>query len=238
MLPAKILLGPILLAQGRHVRRTALRLPEAEGPREGLAGNGGSRSVRLLFVGDSSAAGVGVAHQREAWAQPTAEIVANLGGHSVQWKLVAKSGINTHEALALLGRAGPQPAEVLVTALGVNDVTSQASAAKFLADTRALLALARERFGVRHAVLTGVPPMDRFTALPQPLRWYLGQTARALDAALQAHCQGDANIRYLSLRDPRLAAAGDLAADGYHPGPKQYRVLAQVTAREVLALLG
>ena len=42
----------------------ALRLPEAEGPRAGSAGEG--PALRLLILGDSSAAGVGTTHQEEA----------------------------------------------------------------------------------------------------------------------------------------------------------------------------
>jgi hypothetical protein len=37
---ATLALGPLLLAQGRHVRRTVPELPEPEGPRSGIAGSG------------------------------------------------------------------------------------------------------------------------------------------------------------------------------------------------------
>lgn len=43
-------LGPILLLQGRHVRRVTPRLSEAAGPREGTAGDG--PPLRLLIVGE------------------------------------------------------------------------------------------------------------------------------------------------------------------------------------------
>ncbi|EKS9872121.1 SGNH/GDSL hydrolase family protein, partial [Burkholderia cepacia] len=33
-------LGPLLFAQGRYVRRVTPRLPEAAGPRDGVAGDG------------------------------------------------------------------------------------------------------------------------------------------------------------------------------------------------------
>ena len=57
----KYALGPVLLAQGLRMRRVALRLPEAAGPREGRVGEPRGRPLRLLFLGDSSAGGVGVA---------------------------------------------------------------------------------------------------------------------------------------------------------------------------------
>ncbi|MEM8598518.1 MAG: SGNH/GDSL hydrolase family protein, partial [Bacteroidota bacterium] len=61
---SKILLGPVLLAQGKRVRRVALKLPEPPGDRESTVGNG--PPLRLLVVGDSSAAGVGAETQDDA----------------------------------------------------------------------------------------------------------------------------------------------------------------------------
>ncbi|KAB0649370.1 SGNH/GDSL hydrolase family protein, partial [Burkholderia diffusa] len=52
-------LGPLLLMQGRRVRRVTPRLAEAAGPRDGTAGDG--PPLRVLVLGDSAAAGVGVA---------------------------------------------------------------------------------------------------------------------------------------------------------------------------------
>ena len=50
---------PLLVAQAVATRRRAPTLPEAEGEREGRVGEGDR--LALLIVGDSSAAGVGVA---------------------------------------------------------------------------------------------------------------------------------------------------------------------------------
>src|ERR1700756_5186887 len=100
-------LGPILLAQARWLRRTALRLPEAAGPRSGMEGatDGAAEPLRILVVGDSSAAGVGVAEQANALAQPVARLLAVATGRPVAWQLVAKSGVNTREAFDLLTRS-------------------------------------------------------------------------------------------------------------------------------------
>ena len=88
LLAAKFALGPLLLPQSRWLKRNALRLPEAAGPREGGVGAGGPL-LRLLVVGDSSAAGVGVADQAQALALPLARCLANgLGrrSHGNWWR--------------------------------------------------------------------------------------------------------------------------------------------------------
>src|SRR5271170_2292146 len=96
----KIMLAPILLAQGRRMRRTALRLPEAAGERSGFISVGNELpELRLLFVGDSTMAGVGVSHQASALPFQVATILANRLVRSVRLQVVAKSGLNTSQLL-------------------------------------------------------------------------------------------------------------------------------------------
>ena len=85
---ATIALAPVLLAQGRHVRRTIPVLPEPSGSRQGVGGSG--PLLRLLIVGDSAAAGVGARTQDEALS---GRLVAGMQARcEVRWKLVAFTG--------------------------------------------------------------------------------------------------------------------------------------------------
>jgi lysophospholipase L1-like esterase len=235
MLPIyKLALAPALLMQGAYLRKTALRLPEAQGPRSGHVGHAAAAPLRLLFIGDSSAAGVGVDWQHEAMPQQAAAFVSVALQRQVHWTLVAKSGVNTREAGELLRAQDLGPADVVISALGVNDVTSQRSARQFVADYAALLDEVRESTGAGAAVVTGLPPLHRLPAAPQPLRWYLGQCASRLDRALHALCAEHNRMRFVSLQwaDPR-----DMALDQYHPGKAQYRQWAELVAGEVMALV-
>lgn len=215
---SKIALAPLLFVQGHWLRKTALRLPEAAGPRAGQIAGAGP-ALRLLFVGDSSCAGVGVDHQRDALAQQTAHLVAQQTRTPVTWQVVAKAGVNTAEALELLRQHELAPADVVVTALGVNDVTSQRDARGFIEDYAGLLDHVQASTGARHAVVSGVPPLHTLPAAPQPLRWYLGQCARRLDNALAAYCQRRTATHFVSLQ---WARPRDMAADRFHPGATGY----------------
>jgi GDSL-like Lipase/Acylhydrolase family len=130
----KTLLAPALLLQGRHLRETALRLPEAAGERSGFIPGTVDEPLGLLFVGDSSAAGVGVEWQHEALAQQAAEIVAKESKRSVRWHLIAKSGANTRDAIELVKVHANERADVVISALGVNDVTAQNGSKRFVGD--------------------------------------------------------------------------------------------------------
>jgi lysophospholipase L1-like esterase len=231
----KALLGPLLLVQGGRARRNALRLPEAAGPREGIAGSAAKDMppLRVLFFGDSSAAGVGVEHQDEALAARTAAFLSARIGVPVAWQLVAKSGITTNEALSLLAASELKPADLLVTSLGVNDVTAQRSTRQFLADYQTIVDQIARRAGTKATIINGLPPMHAFPAMPQPLRWYLGACARRLDTALQGWVSANQSMSYVSLQ---WGGAGEMAPDGYHPGASQYRHWAQLVADRAMAL--
>jgi lysophospholipase L1-like esterase len=224
---AKWTLGPLLLAQGRRVRRTTPVLPEPPGAREGEAGEG--PLLRLLVLGDSAGAGVGAATQEEAL---TGRIVAGLRGRfRVQYRLIARTGATTAGTIRHLERAEPFPVDAAVTSLGVNDVTGDVGVTRFLALQARLHALLRERFGARLALASGIPPMDRFPALPQPLRWYLGARARELDRALAAALPDGRGTEYLAIAGELDAA--HMAADGFHPGPAVYAAWGEAAAGRI-----
>ncbi|MGC3946801.1 MAG: SGNH/GDSL hydrolase family protein [Chryseolinea sp.] len=231
---AKCLLGPLLLWQGRRVRATALRLPEAAGERTQPGG-----ALRLLIVGDSSAAGVGAAWQQEALAGCLASALAARLGQPVGWQLVARSGHRSIQALATLQAAELSPADVLVTALGVNDVVDQVAPRDALAALDAIDALARERAGVRLSLHCAAPPMQSIPLLPQPLRWFFGRQAARFNAALALRIQGQAARRVVHLPEAmQRDAAALMAIDGFHPGPRGYALWAQALADQIVMGLG
>ena len=226
---AKLALFPLLIAQGRRVRATALKLPEAAGERQGVVG-AGRVGLRVLIVGDSSAAGVGVGTQDEAFAGQLAQALAARTGAAVGWQLVATSGHTARDAARALAATTLAPADLLVTAVGVNDVVSQTRPAQFLRDIDEIHALAVTRAQVTHSWHCGLPPMGIFPLLPQPLRWLLGRDAAHLDAALLQHLAGQTARLHLPLPEaPRMPGKNDLtpegwmARDGFHPGLLGYR---------------
>jgi lysophospholipase L1-like esterase len=238
MLPLyKLVLGPVLLMQARQLRRTALRLPEAAGPRCGIEGlqDTGQPALRILIVGDSTAAGVGVDDQAQALARPVAQLLAIKLGRSVAWQLVAKSGVNTEESLAFLRENELGPTDFLVTALGTNDVTSQRPPRQFLRDYRQLVEEVRRRTGAIGLVTTGLPPLQIVPAAQHPLRWYLGRYAARLDRILRRWISQDATARYISL--DWAARPHELARDGFHPGALQYRHWAELVSEQIVDLL-
>ncbi|MEO0992586.1 MAG: SGNH/GDSL hydrolase family protein [Pseudomonadota bacterium] len=215
----RIALGPLLLTQGRRVRRDILRLPEAEGPREGIVGEG--PPLRLLVLGDSSAAGVGAATQSDALV---GQLVAQLSPeYRTAWTVIARTGWTTADARSALADDPSLKADLVVLCLGVNDITTETGIARWLDSYVGLSQDLRDR-GARLILASAMPPMGSFPALPQPLRWYLGRQAEAHDRALADWAAETADVRHVPL-DLTLGIDA-MAEDGFHPGPEVYAVWA------------
>lgn len=212
---AGFLLAPILIAQGLHTRRTTVRLPEAEGERQGKIGKG--PSLRLLVVGDSAAAGVGCDQQQQALL---GQMVKRLSPHfTVEYRLEAHTGDTSKDCLNKLRTLSDFKYDVVITSLGVNDVTSGCSANAFEQRQKQLVALFQQKFGASQIILSGLPPMGHFPALPQPLRWFLGTRATILDRKLRS-VTAESGLDYIEFEFNGDTSV--VASDGFHPGPKIY----------------
>ncbi|MDX1456848.1 MAG: SGNH/GDSL hydrolase family protein [Marinobacter sp.] len=217
-------LGPVLIAQGLYTRVRTLKLPEARGDREGHQGEGPAISV--LVLGDSAAAGVGVEMQDQALA---GQLVRRLGqDFAVTWTLLAKTGLKAREVLNLLDNASVGSYDVALLSVGVNDVTGSTGVSDWVGHMEQLIVRLKTRHQVRHIILSPVPPMHAFPALPQPLRWWLGQRARRFNENLAA---------FVAASEDCCLVQGELpvdlklmAADGFHPGNAAYDLWAQTAA--------
>jgi lysophospholipase L1-like esterase len=217
------------MLQGLVCRVTIPRLPEPAGARSGDTGSGSL--LRVLILGDSAAAGVGVSSQAEALS---GRLVAELAlTHRVLWSLIAKSGVSTDGTTRHLMSCPTQPFDIVVVSLGGNDVTGRRAIARWLKDIDTLVALLRSQFSARHILLSGVPPMHAFPGFPQPLRWYLGTKARQYNAALARWAEGEADCEHVALTLPDHD--GLFAADGMHPGREGYRVWSAELAKHIRA---
>jgi len=130
----------------------------------------------------------------ESVTATTARALGRRTGRPVAWRGEGLSGATVAVGREqLLGRIAPEPADLLLVAFGVNDVTAYRQPKAFADDLAALITAARERVGDAAVVVAGVAPLNCFPALPWPLRnilgWRLGRAAggsRRFDRAFSA----------------------------------------------------
>lgn len=228
-LTAKLLLAPVLVAQAMGARSRAPRLPEAAGERAGEIGRG--PLMRLLILGDSSAAGVGVALQKDALAGHLTRALATQCAAKIRWELRARSGITSAQCQQWLEAEAPALADIAVVVLGVNDVVMQVPSQHAVRARAAIANRLRNAHGVAHVVFAPLPPVNRFPALPQPLRWVAGADARRHDAAVAEWAAGRDDVSHVPIDLP--VNRGVMASDGFHPGEPVYRVCGVALAEHI-----
>ncbi|MEM8576432.1 MAG: SGNH/GDSL hydrolase family protein [Pseudomonadota bacterium] len=226
---ARVALAPLLIAQGLAVRARTPPIPEALGDHSGRVGCG--PPLRVLFIGDSSMAGVGADHLDQALPGQVRQALAPY--YDVRWHMHARSSATTRSTLRSLP---PHPCDIAVLALGVNDVTGMVPLRRWMDQTTALVDGLIKR-GARAVHLSAVPPMQRFPALPQPLAWLLGAQAERMNAALRAFAAEVPEVTLHTLPDIDFSP-GHVARDGFHPGPETYRLWGALIAEAILSTPG
>jgi len=221
------LLFPVLLYQGKRARRDTPRLPEAHGSPCGQYGEG-VPVFRVLVIGESTAAGVGVSTHDKGLASQLALQLHERSGQTIAWHTFGVNGIRLGELNEKLANAELPEADVVLLSMGVNDTTGFTPRFRFRQQLLALRDLLAQRYPAP-VYLLSVPPMHLFTALPSPLRHIMGWRARQLDRLYQQLAnQSPDSFHYLTY--PTITDTSLLASDGYHPSEKGYRAIAGALA--------
>jgi lysophospholipase L1-like esterase len=200
------------------------------GPQEGVVGTG--EPLRLLAIGDSIVAGVGVATLAEAMPGRLAHALAGRLGRQVRW--VAR-GVSGFDAADVRRRLVPDLAErdfdVVFVSVGVNDVTRIRTTAAWMRDLPGLVEDLRRNSPEALIVVSGLPPLDGFPLLPQPLRAVFALRARTFDAIAEHALGRLPGVLFTPNRfEPRPEF---FAPDGYHPSGESCRIWAEAVAAAV-----
>lgn len=225
-----LVLSPLAVPLALRTRRTALRLPPAWGDVRGVAGADlPGEAFRLLLIGESTVAGVGVKTFDQALVVCLAEALAERMQRPVRWHACGENGITAEQARQrLLPEALSEPADLALLVFGVNDTTHLTTCKRWQAALRGMAVALREQRMV--VAFSAVPPLQHFRALPWLLRQLLGWRASLLDRELRAVAR-EQQAQYCELS---LAfEAHYLAEDGYHPSALGYRVWAQGLAEQL-----
>ncbi|WP_410564995.1 SGNH/GDSL hydrolase family protein [Acinetobacter sp. H1(2024)] len=225
-----MLLLPILFVQGNKVRKNTPRLLEPKGEREGGIGQG--KPLSLLILGDSAAAGVGVETQKDALSGAIIQELQNE--FFLQWKLHAKTGDTTRQVFHALQHLEERKYDVIVTSIGVNDVTNLTSAKSWIQQQKQLFEHIQKRFQPKLIIVSGVPPMQHFPALPNPLAWLFGQYAEQMNQKLQQWLAPQSQFKFLQYDIETFQAMNlTMASDGFHPSKEVY----EIWGRQIAALV-
>jgi lysophospholipase L1-like esterase len=221
---------PVVIVLGQRARARSPRLLPPPGPLTGAI-DGSGAALRLLVLGDSSAAGVGAAHTSECLAPLLAEAMHAKSGRPVFWRM---AGANSAIAAELRDHVVPHlPHEAwthILIAVGTNDAKNYVTVSRFKKGFGGLLYALKSRFPEARIVWSPVIDMRTMPALPVFLGQMLAIRARAINATGAELCRE----RYGVAADPLpVNDSKGFATDGFHANAAAYHIW----ARHVLAWL-
>lgn len=222
---------PVYVWQGLAVRRRTRRMTPPEN-RGWYRHEGKGDPFRLLLVGDSSAAGVGV----DAIAKSLGGILpAELARRTGRPVDILVAGMNSATAADIRDHVVPHIGERnfthVVLNIGANDAKNFHSGRRFCADFGTLLYALKARFPAATIVWSGVLDFEGAPALPSPLNRILGVRSRIIDACGRKLCRE----RGALAPDPEWRVVREnFSADGFHASEAGYREWAQNLAAFLL----
>lgn len=234
---------PLLYIQGKRIREKVPKLPEAKGPR-GVAGKGKAKTIRLLTIGESTIAGVGVGTHANGFTGSLAEALSSRLSASVDWRVYARSGYTAARVRRnLLPKIEEESCDLLVVGLGGNDAFKLQRPEVWKRDVHQLIDDLRVKFPVTPIFFLNMPPIKEFPAFTPLIKATVGNLVELLGQELEEVVAKWEGVFYyaetITLREwqKRWAVAGDredFFSDGVHPAPITY----QVWGRDMAIFIG
>ncbi|QIG44370.1 SGNH/GDSL hydrolase family protein [Nocardioides anomalus] len=197
-------------------------------------------ALKVVLLGDSSAAGYGVARVEETPGAQLASGLAERADRRVYLRAFARVGARSSDLQGQLDRALPIEPDVAVVLIGANDVTHRVLPA---ASVSALGEAVRRLRDAGVAVVVGTcPDLGTVKPIPPPLKQVARAWSRRLAAAqtIAVLEGGGRTVSLGSILGPEFAAAPALlfGPDQFHPSAAGYRSLSAVLLPSTLAALG
>lgn len=208
------LLLPIYVTVGPLVRARTLRMAPAFGPTRGSV-PGAGKPIRLLVLGDSAVAGVGVPRTRQALPTRIAVEMAERTGRPVVYSAYGNNSAVARDLRDYVVPNLPEEAFThIVVVVGANDAKNFHSGARWRRDFGSLLYALRARYPDADVVWSRLFEFRKLPAIPAPLGWFLDlrrsiicRIADELCLERGAHASPFMNVTH---------DAG-LSLDGFHP---------------------
>jgi lysophospholipase L1-like esterase len=219
-----IALAPLLFPQSRVVLSHLPTLPEAVGLRYGRVE--GPDPLRMLVFGDSTAAGVGAEYQSDALAGTLSRELHERLGRGVHWQVHARSGVTSGELRSFfLPAATSESYDIVFLSIGVNDVMHLRRKQQFVDDLTVILDELRAASPEAWIIVPGVPRMERFESLPDPLSSILGARAHRINRGARQVIDG--RYKVVHAKPWPIGTPGFFAVDDFHPSAVGYAAWAR-----------
>ncbi|WP_329339985.1 SGNH/GDSL hydrolase family protein [Streptomyces sp. NBC_01352] len=238
-----LVLAEVQLAKRQVGNGTSPHVPQADGRYGSGYTTPGEPPLRLVILGDSTAAGQGVRRSGQTPGALLASGLAAVAERPVVLRNVALPGATSddldRQVALVLADPAPVP-DICVIMIGANDVTTRMPPTRSVRHLAA--AVRRLRTAGAEVVVGTCPDLGTIAPVQQPLRWLARRASRQLAAAqtIGAVEQGGRTVSLGDLLGPEFAANPRelFGPDNYHPSAEGYATAAMAVLPTVCAALG
>lgn len=227
---------PLMYLQGRKIKATVPRLPEAAGTK-GYAPFSSKKVMRLLTIGESTIAGVGVRTHEEGFTGSLANELAVELKTNIDWKVYAKSGYTAKRVKEkIIDGITENSIDFIVIGLGGNDAFELNTPKKWNRDVRALIKRIRMKFNGVPIVFVNMPPINEFPAFSSLIRFTIGNLVTLLGEELEKIVKDFEHVYYYTRKVSSVdlierynlkIKPADFFSDGVHPSKTSYQIWAK-----------
>ena len=231
--PLGYVISPLLVTQGRIVRKNRPRLPNAPMPWSGTIS--GPKPLRLLGLGDSTIAGVGVDNPMLGLTAQLARALYKELGRGISWNSAGERGITTSQLLERYLPAALQETEhvdIAMVSIGANDAKNLQPRRPAIRNLSAIVEQIHERFPKALVMVSSLPAFGKFESLPAPLRSVMAHHAKGIEVGMRRFVE--AQPYALMSPPPSHYPPTFFAEDGFHPGAEGYRVWASFAVADAV----
>jgi lysophospholipase L1-like esterase len=197
-------------------------------------------AIKVVLLGDSSAAGYGVDHAVETPGAHVASGISAGADRRVHLRAFARVGAQSSDLAGQIEQALPTGPDLAVILVGANDVTHRvrpSQSVRHLAD-----GVRRLREAGAAVVVGTCPDLGTVKPIPPPLKQVARSWSRRLAAAQAIATVEEEGVAVSlgSILGPDFEAAPAVlfGPDRFHPSAAGYRALAEVLVPSALSALG
>lgn len=234
---------PLMYRDGKRIRSKVPRLPEAEGTNGIFSAEGSHKSIRLVTIGESTVAGVGVHTHTDGFTGALARELSHLFSSNVEWSVYAKSGYTAKMVTKrLVPEIDADSPDIIVIGLGGNDAFTLNSPARWRRDIRKLIQALLGMFPGVNIVFINMPPIKEFPAFTPVIKFSIGNLVEILGEELKYTIRPYENVFYADEKitlERWAVKAGegysihDFFSDGVHPSRLTYETWAGEIAKTI-----
>lgn len=222
---------PVYIWQGLSLRRGIDRLNPPE-EQNVLPVKGKGKPYKILLIGDSSAAGVGVDDIHDSLGGQIVKLLAKATSRPIEIRI---AGCNSATAGELRDFTVPNiehaPYTHVILNVGTNDAKNFHTGKRFCADFGTLLYALNTRFPTAQIIWSSILDLSTISTLPKPLNHILGIRSREMARRGEILCAE----RLAEIPDGNWdPSVENFSSDGFHASAKGYHEWAQVLVAHIL----